>query len=160
MLEPRRLTTVWAFTACYRDIFMCTMCNKMIGAVSSGHNGFGNPRRSIFPTWNETDLQFTTRMAHRFLRTVSLVPPADVLHFFLYKGTRCLTLLMLTPNAVGRWGITLKLSSEGPLKRTADSYFANCSTQNGFCSGVAITFVTSRTERKRGVVRLRRRTKL
>jgi hypothetical protein len=30
----------------------------MIGAVSSGHNGFGNARRSMFPTWNETaDIQ-------------------------------------------------------------------------------------------------------
>jgi hypothetical protein len=26
----------------------------MIGAVSSGHNGFENERRNIFPTWNET----------------------------------------------------------------------------------------------------------
>jgi hypothetical protein len=29
-------------------------CTKMIGAVSSGRNGFGNARRSMFPTWNET----------------------------------------------------------------------------------------------------------
>jgi hypothetical protein len=30
----------------------------MIGAVSSGHNGFGNARRSMFLTWNETaDIQ-------------------------------------------------------------------------------------------------------
>jgi hypothetical protein len=27
---------------------------QMIGAVSSGHNGFGYARRSMFPTWNET----------------------------------------------------------------------------------------------------------
>jgi hypothetical protein len=26
----------------------------MIGAVSSGHNSFGNARRNIFCTWNET----------------------------------------------------------------------------------------------------------
>jgi hypothetical protein len=26
----------------------------MIEGVSSGHNGFGNARRSIFPSWNET----------------------------------------------------------------------------------------------------------
>jgi hypothetical protein len=26
----------------------------MIGPVSSGRNGFGNARRSMFPTWNKT----------------------------------------------------------------------------------------------------------
>jgi hypothetical protein len=26
----------------------------MTGAISSGHNGFGNARRSMFPTWNQT----------------------------------------------------------------------------------------------------------
>jgi hypothetical protein len=26
----------------------------MIRAVSSGHNGFGDTRRSMFPIWNET----------------------------------------------------------------------------------------------------------
>jgi hypothetical protein len=31
-----------------------TPCTKMIGAVSSDHNGFGNAHRSMFPTWNET----------------------------------------------------------------------------------------------------------
>jgi hypothetical protein len=35
---------------------------------------------------------------------------------------RCRKLLIPTPNAVGRWGITLKLSPEGPLNRN------NCST--------------------------------
>jgi hypothetical protein len=35
-----------------------TACTKMIGAVSSGHNGFGNARRSMFPPWNKTaDIQ-------------------------------------------------------------------------------------------------------
>jgi hypothetical protein len=27
---------------------------KMIGALSSGHNSFGNACESMFPTWNET----------------------------------------------------------------------------------------------------------
>jgi hypothetical protein len=31
-----------------------TACTRMIAAVLSGHNGFGNARRSLFPTWNET----------------------------------------------------------------------------------------------------------
>jgi hypothetical protein len=31
-----------------------TVCTKMIEVVSSGHNGFGNAHRSMFPTWNET----------------------------------------------------------------------------------------------------------
>jgi hypothetical protein len=31
-----------------------TACTKMIGAVSSGHNGFENAHTRMFPTWNET----------------------------------------------------------------------------------------------------------
>jgi hypothetical protein len=31
-----------------------TQCTKMIGVVSSGHNGFWNAHRSMLPTWNET----------------------------------------------------------------------------------------------------------
>jgi hypothetical protein len=47
-----------------------------------------------------------------------LLAHADVLHFFPFtKAPRCLKLLIPAPNAVGRWGITLKLSPEGPLKR-------------------------------------------
>jgi hypothetical protein len=32
----------------------CTRCTKLIGAVSSGHNSFGNACRSLHPIWNET----------------------------------------------------------------------------------------------------------
>jgi hypothetical protein len=42
-LERKLLSSVVKYTA----------CTKMIGEVSSGHNGFGNARRSMFPTWNK-----------------------------------------------------------------------------------------------------------
>jgi hypothetical protein len=38
----------------YMYIHTYTARNKMIGAASNGHKGFGNARRSMFPTWNET----------------------------------------------------------------------------------------------------------
>jgi hypothetical protein len=42
----------------YYVVNSCTVNNtpraKMTGVVSSGHNGLGNARRSMFPTWNET----------------------------------------------------------------------------------------------------------
>jgi hypothetical protein len=37
--------------------------------------------------------------------------------FAFTKAHRCLKQLIPTPNALGRWGITLKLSPDGPLNR-------------------------------------------
>jgi hypothetical protein len=47
----------------------------MIGAVSSGQNGFRNARRNMFPTWNETaGIQvFMYALSHSpFSRSVTL----------------------------------------------------------------------------------------
>jgi hypothetical protein len=78
-------------------------------------------------------LQFTTRMAHRPLQTTKkilshqfhfLLTHADVCTFPFTKASLCLELLIPTPNAVGRRGITLKLSPKGPLNR--NNWFMIC----------------------------------
>jgi hypothetical protein len=52
---------------------MNAACTKMFGAASSGHNDFGDARRSLFPTWNETaGIQVLTACA------IPLNPPAPL----------------------------------------------------------------------------------
>jgi hypothetical protein len=104
---------------------------------------------SQHPTRNHSrHLQFTTRMAHRFLRTAKKRLSHSFHAYFWHKRMFCkfsftkapryLKLLITTPSAVDRFEITLKLSPESPLNRKTDSCFAIWSTQNAFCSGVAI----------------------
>jgi hypothetical protein len=85
-------------------------------------------------------------------KTVSLVPHfllthADVQHYSIYK------LLIPTPNAVGRWGITLKLSPEGPLKRNNWFMLRKLQhTKRFLLRSRHFLFVTSWTERGGGGV--------
>jgi len=61
---------------------------------------------------------------------------------------------------LGEEGSLLNCRQNAHYTEIADSCFANCSTQNAFCSRVAIiTLVRYRTREKRGV-RLHMRTKL
>jgi hypothetical protein len=56
--------------------FKCyTAYTKMIGAVLSGHNGFGNARTRMFPTWNETaSYSSSDRMRNPTLPSLLLGP--------------------------------------------------------------------------------------
>jgi len=107
-------------------------------------------------------LQFTTRTAHRFLRTAKKRLSHSFHAFFwntrpscAFSSTKapcCLKLLIPASNAIGRWGINVELSPEYPLNRKTDSWFTNCSTQNAFCSGVAIiALLHHRPREKRGM---------
>ena len=88
--------------------------------------------------------------------TVSLVPRfllthVAVLHFFLFKGTCCLKLLMPTSNAIGKWHITVELLPECPLNR--NNWFMLCKLQHTKCFPLRSChyhFVTSQTEGEDG----------
>ena len=108
--------------------------------------------------------------------------------FSFTKEPLCLKLLIPASNAIERWGITVELSQEcywemgdhcwivaGMLLRdggsllncrrnarwaeTTDSCFMNCSTQNAFCSVVAIIALLRHRPREKRGVGLRMRTK-
>jgi hypothetical protein len=87
-------------------------------------------------------------------KTVSLVPRffwhAAVLHFFLYKGTHCLKLLIPASNAIGRWGITVWIvagmsAEQKQLIRT--SQFAAHKTPSAPQSPLSLCYVTDRERR-------------
>jgi hypothetical protein len=80
------------------------------------------------------------------------------LHFFLYKGTPFVwncwyqRLMLLGDGGVEGEGSLLNCRRNARWTETTESCFANCSTQNAFCSGVAIIAVLRhRPREKRGV---------
>jgi hypothetical protein len=94
-----------------------------------------------------------TRRLEVYRKTVSLVPRfllthVVVLHFFLYKGTRCLKLLI---TALEEGEITVKLSPECPLHR--NNWFMLLKLQHTKRSPLQshhYRFVTSQTVREEG----------
>ena len=100
-------------------------------------------------------------------KTVSLVPRfllthAFVLQLFLFtKAPRFLKLLIPSSNAIGRCGDhCLNCRWNASWTETTDSCFTNCSTQNAFCSGVAIIALLRHWPREKRGAGLRMRTKL
>lgn len=100
------------------------------------------------PHSHSQHLYFTIRMAHRFLQAVKK-GLSHLFHSFFWhtwmsctfpftKAPLCLKLLIPTPNAVGRWGSLWNCRRKAHWTETTDLCFANCSTQNTFCSRVAI----------------------
>ena len=80
-----------------------------------------------------------------------LLTHAAVLHFFLYKGTPCLKLLITASNVIGRWGITVEFSLECPLNR--NNWFVLHKlqyTKRLLLRSRHYLFVTSQTERDGG----------
>jgi hypothetical protein len=79
------------------------------------------------PHSHNRHIQFTIRMAHRFLRTAKKRLSLSFHTFFWQMRTSwafpftkvvlCLKLLTPSPNAFGRWRFTLKLSPDVPLNR-------------------------------------------
>jgi hypothetical protein len=79
--------------------------------------------------------------------------------FSFTKTPRCLKVIPPS-NAIGRWGSLMNCHRNPRWTETTDSCFTNCSTQNAFCSGVAIIAVLRhRSSEKRGAG-MRMRTKL
>jgi hypothetical protein len=100
----------------------CTPCTKMVEETAPSVDDKASfPISFATPSTHSRHLQFTTRMAHRFLRTakksVSLVPyflltHAEVLHFSLYKGTP-----IPMPNALVRREISLETVAGSPAEQ-------------------------------------------
>ena len=81
--------------------------------------------------------------------------------FSFTKAPRCLKLLIPASNAIGRRGGHCSIVAGMPRwTETTDSCFTNCSTQNAFCSGVAIIALLRHRPREKRGVGLRMRTEL
>ena len=81
--------------------------------------------------------------------------------FSCKKTPRCLKLLIPASNAIGRWGGSLlNCRRNARWTETIDSCSTNCSTQNAFCSGVAIIALLRHRPREKRGVGLRMCTKL
>jgi hypothetical protein len=49
MWEPRRLTTLWAFTACYRDSFTFYPLDRRLGGPQARSGGYGEQKNFALP---------------------------------------------------------------------------------------------------------------
>ena len=91
----------------------------------------------------------------------SACPSVMVLHFFLYEGTPLSETAYTSVKCYWEMkGSVLNCHRNVRWTETTDSCFTNCSTQNAFCSGVAIIAVLRhRPREKRGVgLRMSRKT--
>ena len=147
-------------------------CIKMIGAVwkliiftsvvKRLINTSRNERVTLQVWYMPTNVSFLRtakkRLSHSFHTFFWHTRPSCTFSFT--KAPRCLKLLIPASNAIGRWRITVELSPKCQVNRNNWSCFTNCSTQNAFCSGVAIIASLRHGPREKRGVGLRMRTKL
>jgi hypothetical protein len=98
MWEPRRLTTLWVSTACYRDSFiflpLCNLVNDKInhkkerlGFVHPGYekmvtrmHGKGNEDGTQIVSVGTVDMESPNTIRNTQIRTITAVETAEIIH--------------------------------------------------------------------------------